>query len=369
MQRKPLKRTGAKASGPSRKKTTNKKVVRRPIKGAQDKPAKGVEGALKSLYFASAIKKGVQFIPSGCTPLDCTMGGGYPLHRVTNIIGDRSSGKTLQAMEAVVNFLITYPEGEPHYIEAESAFDKDYAEALGIPVSKIHFHEDIQSVEAMAGLIEALADRGAEDKVERLVIVDSLDSLSSEAEIKRDFGEATYGQEKAKMMSEMFRKLVRKIKAGYVTLIIISQIRDKIGAVFGKKWTRSGGKALDFYASLVMVLAEVKKRKKTIGGVARVVGVDIRARNDKNKVGLPFRECQYPIVFGYGMEDAEACVAYLESIKAKDALEDIGVPSKFTAVHINKLLEDPERMKLARKYVIELYETTESKFLPTRSKY
>lgn len=326
------------------------------------------QGELKSLYFAKSKKEGVRFISSGCTPLNCTMGGGYPLHRITNIIGDKSSGKTLQATEAVINFKRQYG-GEVHYVEAEAAFDKPYAEAMGMPVDEVVFYEEYESIESIAKMVQGLCDKGKEDGVERLVVVDSLDAVSSEAELKREFGAATYGQEKAKMMSELFRKLVRRMKYGKVTMIIISQIRDKIGVTFGKKWTRSGGRALDFYASVVIVLADIGKRKKTIRGVSRPVGVNIRAKCDKNKVGLPFRECDYPIIFGYGVEDAEACLTYLQSIKAKDALQDIGVPEKFTAAHVTKLLDDPERLALARDYVVKLYEEVESSFLPTKRKY
>lgn len=333
-------------------------------------PRRGVKakGELKNLYFAKASKKGLKFIDSGCTPLNCVMGGGYPLHRVTNLIGDKSSGKTLQVTEAAINFLRQY-KGEVHYIESEAAFDKGYAEAMGMPVGEINFYEEIESVEEMAKLVRELCDKGNEDSVERLVIVDSLDSLSSEAEIKREFGEATYGQEKAKMMSEMFRKLVRRITTGNVTVLIISQIRDKIGVTFGKKWTRSGGKALDFYASIVLVLADIGKRKRTIRGVSRPVGVNIRAKCDKNKVGLPFRECTYPIIFGYGVEDVEACLTYLKEVKATDAFKALDVPEKFTAAHVGKLQDDEARYKRVKELVIEYYEIVEAGFLPERRKY
>src|SRR5206468_8961680 len=108
-----------------------------------------------------------------------------------------------------------------------------------------------------------------------------------DAEQKREIDDGSYGANKAKKMGELFRRLVADLEEANVLLIVVSQLRDKIGVMFGEKQTRTGGRALDFYASHIVWLAEIGKIKKTIQKVERVIGVNVRARVKKNKVGLP----------------------------------------------------------------------------------
>lgn len=293
------------------------------------------------LYFSSA-KKNYSFISSGCTVLDCVLGGGWSLGHIANIVGDRSSGKTLLAMEAIANFFLSYDNGWVRYVEAESAFDIDYANALGIPMDRVEMVNDLDTVEAV---FEDLS--GLSRKTPGLYIIDSLDALSDEAEMGRAIGEGSFGAAKAKKLSELFRRLVRKLARQKVCVLVISQVRDNIGAMFGEKHSRSGGKALDFYASQILWLAHLKTVKRTINKIERPTGIMIRARCKKNKIGLPFRQADFSLRFGYGIEDTEASTEFLKTL--------------------GKVV--PKTPEALRETVIREWYAIEKKFIPEERKY
>lgn len=261
-------------------------------------------------YFSSP-KTDLEFIGSGSKTLDLALGGGWARRRVANIVGDKSTGKTLLCIEASANFIAKLPKGKVRYREAEAAFDQGYARALGMPVDKVDFGEPLETVEDLFEDLEKILE-GARSS--ELVIVDSLDSLSDRGEMERDMDKGSYGAEKAKKLSQMFRRLIRKLSEKDVTVIIVSQVRDKIGVTFGRKTTRSGGKALDFYASQVLYLAHIGVLQRTVSGTKRPSGVIVRGKMDKNKVGLSFREAEFPILFGWGVDDVSACLSWLKEV-------------------------------------------------------
>lgn len=263
-------------------------------------------------YFASP-KTDVDFISSGCTMLDLALGGGWAEQRIINIIGDKSSGKTLLCIEAAANFAIKYPKGKIRYREAESAFLPQYAGALGMPLDRVDFgRKQLETIEDFYEDLERVVQSA---KTPELYILDSLDSLSDRAEMKRDIDEGSYGTRKAAQMSQLFRRLTSQMQHANLTLMIVSQIRDKIGVTWGKKTTRSGGRALDFYASQVVSLAQLVRIVKTVQGTKRPKGVEVLAKCDKNKVSLAYREAQFDILFGYGIDDGKACLDWLHTIK------------------------------------------------------
>jgi recombination protein RecA len=272
----------------------------------EDSPPKKSGG----LYFGSP-KTDVQFISSGCKTFDLALGGGWARRRISNIVGDKAAGKTLCAIEACANFAMQEPKGKIRYREAESAFDENYAAALGLPVERIDFGDPVNTIEDVFQDLEKVIE-GAKGDPE-LYIIDSLDSLSDEEEMERDISEGTYGMRKAKKLSELFRRQVRGLAEKDIHLMVISQIRDNVNAgMFAKKHTRTGGKALDFYASQIAWLTQIEKVKKTINKQTRVIGTWVKMVVEKNKVGLPYREAEFQILFGYGIEDRAACLEYLK---------------------------------------------------------
>jgi recombination protein RecA len=368
------------------------------------------EEAAASSYFAKPGDKGdVRFFSSGCAGVDAALGGGWALGRVSNIVGDRSSGKTLLAIEASANFAHEYKDGLIAYREAEAAFDKSYAEALGMPIDRISFDgkpqkkkktkerdmtgDDVErprrsskaeeepewKMETVEDFYEDMCnflDECEAKKVPGLYILDSLDALSDDAEMAREFGDTnTFGASKPKKMTELFRKLVRRIEKMGVHLMVISQLKEKIGVQFGERKTRAGGKALDYYASHIVWLAEDDtKITKTIEGVKRVIGLSVRARVKKNKVGLAHREFSYPVLFGYGIDDMTANVEWLIDVKRKDRLAEVDLSEAGYKISIAAIRDKGgerarEMRKKLRAILFQEWERIESKFLPKASKY
>lgn len=260
----------------------------------------------------------LEFIPSGCHLLDCVLGGGWPLSRISNIVGDKSTGKTLLAIEACNSFMRRYPKAMPKYREAEAAFDQSYAQSIGMPIDKVDFgfDRDVNTIEDFyTDLVEYLKEL---DGQPGLYILDSLDALSSEAEMKREFNEGSYNLDKAKQMGQVFRRIVRELNRTKTHLMIISQERDNIGVTFGKKSTRSGGRALDFFASQCIWLARIKTNEQTISGVKRPISLDIRAKAEKNKIAVPLRQCDFTLRFNFGIDDLRSSLDFLEQVGKLD---------------------------------------------------
>lgn len=271
---------------------------------------------------AQIVQDKLRFIHSGGTLLDHVLGGGWVEGGVANLVGDKSTGKTLLAIEACANFAVKYPASQIAYREREAAFDPTYARTMGMP-GGVNWKEDVATVEAFERDLTEWLDKQKGDQPS-LYVLDSLDSLSDEAELERDIGAGSYGGMKAKKMSELFRKQVAHLRNKRCTLLIISQIRDKIGVTFGETKTRSGGHALDFYSSQIVWLSEIKKLSRTVSGVARVIGVEIRAKNKKLKIrtGKPFREADFSILFGYGIDDEQSMYEWLKKNKGGGSLDN-----------------------------------------------
>ena len=185
---------------------------------------------------------------------------------------------------------------------------------------------------------------------------------------------ATYGTAKAKQLSKMFRMLNEDLSAKNCTLMVVSQIRDNIGVTFGDKHKRSGGRALDFYCSQVLWLAQVSKLARTMRGVQRQVGSKVLAKTKKNKVGIPYREAEIQVIFSYGVDDEKSMLEWL--VKTKN---DQHLPEGFNATKIDKLLaeareaHDREGVKLLHdvlaETVTEQWMGIERDLAPPMSKY
>ena len=317
----------------------------------------------KSSYFTKS-NESLDFISSGSTLLDLVLGGGYPLRRVTNIVGDASTGKTLLCIEAMINFLRKYPKGIVDYQEVESAFDANYAEELGLDTSKIRILEDVEMIndtqKATNHFLKLIEKKGEPG----LRIIDTLDAIHDRE--TTDLAEGYDAARRAAHVNSLVTKSVGMFKRANANLIIVSQIRDNIGVMFGAKHRRAGGKAMDFYTSQVLWLYEVKKISRTIDKIKRDTAIKIRAKCKKNKIGLPYRDCEFSIVFGYGIDDVTSCVEWLNSIECLDELSD----SKSIKEIIQRLhaKEKGLRAKMVN-LVNEKWRDIETKFLPKHKKY
>lgn len=275
-------------------------------------------------YFADQ-QSPLEFVDSGCALLNCVLGGGWPLSRIANIVGDQSSGKTLLVIEAMANFRRQFPKGRMFYRESESAFDPQYASALGMPVDHVEFAEPdtFATVEDFYEDLTNCIDVCRRRDEPGFYVVDSLDALTSADEQKRDFDEGSYETKKAKQMGKLFRMCTAEVGRVRMCLVIISQTRDKIGISFGgPQKTRSGGRALDFYASQCLWLSQRDKLDESQKGVKRVTGVHIRARMQKSKIALPYRECDFTIRFGHGIDSLSSSLDWLEGVKRFDEVID-----------------------------------------------
>lgn len=331
-------------------------------------------------YFTdSSLRTELEFFTSGCRLLDMVLGGGWVLGRMSNIIGDKSTGKTLLVIEAVINFLAKWSDGFVRYAEAEAAFEKGYAAQLGMPVDRVDWAELIDAKGKTDRTVEWMFDdiRSTIAKLNGkpgLYIVDSLDAFSDRAEMERDIGDGSYGGAKAKKLGEMFRRLVGDIEESRLCLLIISQIRDKINARFGETKIRSGGHAMDFYASHCLWLSELDKLTKVVAKIERVTGMNIRAKCKKNKVGLAHRECDFPLVFGYGIDDMTASVEWLIDAGRESKLADLGLSKAGYKVRLANLRnkggqEARELRALLDALVTTEWQAIERTFLPEARKY
>jgi recombination protein RecA len=292
------------------------------------------------------------------------------------VVGDKSVGKTLLAIEACANFARRYPKGKIWYRESEAAFDEKYAVQLGLPVDRVDFGPEGIGTEweTVEDVIDDLGQKVEKARGKRepgLYIVDTLDALSDRAEQARDVGEGSYGMAKAKLMSALFRRCVRPVKRTNVHLMFISQIRDKIGVTFGEKKTRTGGHALDFYASQILWLSHLKTLTREIRGMKLSTAIRVLAKCKKNKISVPNRQCEFTVRFGYGVEDIEASVDWLAHAKLLDriGLSPAELPDYKSDLADLSQVEYLERADTIRNVILGSWEEVEADIRPKRQKY
>lgn len=335
------------------------------------KPRKKLKQAKN--YFASGDKP-LEFITSGCQVLDCVLGGGYPLGRMSNIIGDKSTAKTHLACEAITNFTLDYPDGAACYIDTEAAFEKDYAAAMGMPIDNVEFDDEdnpIITIENWYKHFSNFLKTQLKNNTPGIYVIDSLDALSSDEEMERPIDKSSYSMTKQKKLGEMFRRKIKTIEKSRVNLMIISQVRENINVSFGEKYRRSGGKSMDFFASQCLWLAHIGKIPKINKKVKRTVGINIKAICKKNKISLPFRECEFEFIFGYGVDDLHANVNWLKSVNklSEFDLSENDLKTYFKEVEDMNDKKYKKERKQAANIVKRVWAEVEIEFLPTRTKY
>ena len=288
----------------------------------------------------------VAVIPTGSVGLNIALGvGGYPRGRVIEIYGPESSGKTTLAIHAMAE--VQKQGGIAAIIDAEHAFDRFYAEKLGVDVENLLIAQPDSGEQALD-----IADELIRSSAVDLIVIDSVAALTPKAEIEGDMGDNKVGLQ-ARLMSQALRKLTATINKTQTTCIFINQLREKIGVMFGNPETTTGGNALKFYASVRLDI----RRVTAIKNCDEVIGNQVRVKVVKNKVAPPFRKAEFDLMFNEGISKVGEIV---------DIGTDMGILTKsgsFYSYEGNRIAQGREAVKNVLRENPDLCDEIEAKIM------
>jgi recombination protein RecA len=299
----------------------------------------------------------VPTISSGSIGLDVALGiGGYPRGRVIEIFGPESSGKTTLAIHAMAE--AQKAGGIAAFIDAEHAFDRFYAEKLGVDIENLLISQPDNGEQALE-ITDSLIRSGAID----IIVIDSVAALTPRAEIEGDMGDSKMGLQ-ARLMSQALRKLTANINRTNTCCIFINQLREKIGVMFGNPETTTGGNALKFYAS---VRVDIRKSQQIKEG-EEALGNRTRVKIVKNKMAPPFKKTDFDIMYGEGISKTGEIVDFgveLDIIKKSGSWFSYGDTKLGQGRDAVKLLlkDNPELMKELEEKITKALQTSGKQIL------